>query len=183
MTTQRQQFWFQPRIQANLLQSKLRVSFLRVELKFKIHDIPKRKKCFHLHTSFCNSGGIFSNTEFRLCTAHVKMRRLAYRSAHVTIFLTENANVFWNSSARTKKYEKKQCFSIAHISLTILQMFLGLMMLWMRCMLTKQVCRYLLLMFVYKNQLDLILGGYFQIFCFDCLIDLYWRENKEISFL
>jgi len=59
----------------------------------------------------------------------VKMLRLAYSSAHVTIFLTVNANVCWNSSARTKKYKKKQTFSIAHISLTNLQMFLVLMML------------------------------------------------------
>jgi len=60
---------------------------------------------------------------------YVKMLRLAYSSAHVTISLTVNANVCWNSSARTKKYKKKQSFSIAYISLTNLQMFLVLMML------------------------------------------------------
>jgi len=40
--------------QANLLQSNIRVYFLRnvLELKFKIHDNPKCKKCFYLHTSF-----------------------------------------------------------------------------------------------------------------------------------
>jgi len=67
--------------------------------------------------------------EIRLCTAHVKMRRAACSSTHVTIFLTDNAHVCWNSSAITKKYKKKQYFSIAHISLTILQMFLVVMML------------------------------------------------------
>jgi len=82
--------------------------------------------CTHL---FYNSGGILSNTELRLRTVHVKMCRLAYSSAHATTFLTENANVCWNSSARTRKYKKKQYFPIAHISLTILQMFLVLMML------------------------------------------------------
>jgi len=76
------------------------------------------------------SSGLFSNTEFRLCMLHVKMRRLAYNSAHVTIFLTGNTNVCCNSRARTKKYKKKQTFSTVHISLTILQMFLCS---WMLC--------------------------------------------------
>ena len=75
------------------------------------------------------SGGLFSNTEFQLSMLHVKMRRLTYGSAHVTIFLTDNANVCCNSRARTKKCKKKQFFLIAHISLTILQIFLVFMML------------------------------------------------------
>jgi len=55
---------------------------------------------------------------------HVNMRRLTYSSAHVTIFLTDNANVCCNSRARTKKYKKKQYFSTVHITLIILQLFL-----------------------------------------------------------
>ena len=106
--------------QAKVLQSKLRVSCLRngLELKFKTHDNRKCKKNFCLHTFFCYFYGLPSNTEFRLCMFHVKMRRLACSSAHVTIFLSDNANVCWNSSAWTKKYKKKQYFSTVHISLS-----------------------------------------------------------------
>jgi len=60
---------------------------------------------------------------------HVKMHRLTYISAHVTIFLTDHANVRCISRARTKKCKKKQYFLTVHISLTILQMFLVFMML------------------------------------------------------
>ena len=55
---------------------------------------------------------------------HVNMYRLAYSSAHVTIFLTDDANVCYNSRARTTNNKKKQYFSIVHISVIILQMFL-----------------------------------------------------------
>jgi len=75
------------------------------------------------------SVGLFSNTEFRLCMLYVKTRRLSHSSAHVTIFLTDNVNACCNSRAGTNKCKKKQYFSIAHISLTILQMFLVFMML------------------------------------------------------
>jgi len=78
---------------------------------------------------FCNFYRLPSNTEFRLCMLHVKMRRLAYSSGHVTIFFTDNANVCWNSSARTKKYKEKQYFLTVLISLTIFLVFLVFMML------------------------------------------------------
>jgi len=75
------------------------------------------------------SVGLFSNTEFRLWMLYVKTRRLCHSSAHVTIFLTDNANVCCNSKAGTNKCKKKQYFSIARMSLTILQVFLVFMML------------------------------------------------------
>jgi len=84
---------------------------------------------FYLHTFLYKCVGLFSNTEFRLCMLDVKTRTLSQSSAHVTIFLTDNANECCNSRAGTNKCKKKQYFSIAHISLTILQMFLDFMML------------------------------------------------------
>jgi len=60
---------------------------------------------------------------------YVKTRRLSHSSAHVTIFLTDDTNACCNSRAGTNKCKKKQYFSIAHMSLTILLMFLVLMIL------------------------------------------------------
>jgi len=56
---------------------------------------------------------------------HVNMHRLAYSSAHVTIFLTDNANVCWNSSAIQKE---AIFFNCVHF-IESLQVFLVFMML------------------------------------------------------
>jgi len=128
-TTQKQQLWFQPRM---LIYCKESFAFLVSKTSSSKHMTIENINAFYLHTFFVQVCWAFFKywiSEFRLCMLYVKTHRLSHSNAHVTIFLTDNANVCCNSRTGTNKCKKKQHFSIAHISLTILQMFLVFMMI------------------------------------------------------
>jgi len=78
-------------------------------------------------------------------------RRAGYLIA-VLIFLTHNANVCCNSRAGTNKCKKKQYFSIALISLTILQIFLVSWCSWTLC----KVCAIIASLSIFPTDLCLL---------------------------
>ena len=67
-TMQKQQLWFQPR---RLIYCKKSFAFLVSKTSSSKHMTIENLNAFCLHTFLYKSVGLFSNTEFRLCTFHV----------------------------------------------------------------------------------------------------------------